>query len=274
MWPKRSVVYILFVDILVNTVNFSLIKLHIAGSVTLTLVLAPILYVILLGMGYTLIGKNVLGEYKRNARDSLTIAWGYFGIALFSSIVLGIVILGFIVGVEGLNSLTRIEYPSTPLQAQSLSQTLALVALSLLIVGPAEETIFRGMVYGSMLDSSGWTNWRRLNVIQALAFGFAHLYYLYILGPLGLVALVEIIGMGYGLGWAYYKCGGGLSGPIIVHGFWDASSFLLLYPTTILLGAYLKLGFFILVIYSIVKIAKNNSALRARHGYDNFYKQI
>ncbi len=251
---KQAITYILFIDVLVNAVNFSLIKLGLAGSVTLTLVLAPLLYAVLLGVGYSLRGKRVLDDYKRNFRDSIFLVWGYFGIALFTSIIIGVIILGFIVGAEGLNSLLRYEYPSTPIQAQTLTQTLALVALSLLVVGPAEETIFRGMVYGSLLDSSEWRNWRRLNIVQATAFGFAHLYYFYLLGPLGFVALAEIIGMGYGLGWAYYKCGGGLIGPIVVHGFWDASSFLLLYPTTLLLGGLLKLGIFILIVYSLVKI--------------------
>ena len=259
---KQGIAYIIFIDVLVNAVNFSLIKLGLAGSVGITLVLAPLLYAVLLGVGYTLRGKRILEDYKRNARDSLYLAWGYFGIALFTSIVIGVIILGFIVGAEGLNSLLRYEYPSTPIQTQTLTQTLALVALSLLVVGPAEETIFRGMVYGSLLDSFEWRNWRRLNIIQATAFGLAHLYYFYLLGPLGFVALAEIIGMGYGLGWAYYKCGGSLVGPIVVHGFWDASSFLLLYPATLPLGGLLKLVFFLLIVSSLIKIVLRNRHYR------------
>ena len=67
---KHGIAYIIFIDVLVNAVNFSLIKLGLAGSVGITLVLAPLLYAVLLGVGYTLRGKRILEDYKRNARDS------------------------------------------------------------------------------------------------------------------------------------------------------------------------------------------------------------
>jgi membrane protease YdiL (CAAX protease family) len=255
---KSPAAYIVFVDVFVNLVNLILIRLGVAGSVGITLAVAPALYAVLLVAGYPLRGRRLLEEYGRNRRDSLVLAWGYFGLALFLSVLIGIIILSVIIGVEGFDSLIRYEYPSTPVQVHTFTQTLLLSAFSLGVVGPAEETIFRGIAYGSLLDSTGWTRWRTLNLLQAVGFGLAHLYYFYLLGPLGAVAVAEIVGMGYGLGWAYYKSGGGLAGPILVHGFWDASSFLLLYPSTLVVGGALKLLFIVVFMVSVTRIVARN----------------
>lgn len=259
---RKGLFYLALVDVVANATNYAAIRLGFAGSVEAALIVGPTLYAALLALGFKLRGGSLLEEYGRNAGDSLRLSWGYFGISLFVSAIVGGIILAFIVGFEGLDSITHYQYPSNPIRANNLTQTLELVALSLVVVGPAEETIFRGASYGLMLDHYHWTKWRRLNLIQALGFGLAHLYYLYTLGPLGVVALAEIVGMGYGLGWAYYKCGGSLAGPIIVHGLWDGSSFLLLYPATSVLGGALKALFFILVVYSIVGIALRGRGLR------------
>lgn len=258
----KGLYYIVLVDAVVNATNYAAIRLGLAGNVGTTLALSALLYGALIAAGLRLRGKKLLEEYRRNAADSLSLGWGYFGISFAVSIAVGATIVGLLLGLGGLGGTLRYGYPSNPIRTQSLGATLLLAAFSLLVVGPAEETIFRGCAFGLLLDSSGWERWRRLGLIQAAGFGLAHLYYFYLLGPLGTVALVEIVGMGYGLGWAYYRSGGGLAGPIAVHGLWDSSTFLLLYPQTAVFGGLLKALFFVLVLYSLAKIVSRNRSIR------------
>jgi membrane protease YdiL (CAAX protease family) len=252
MVKSTGYVYLLGVVATINLINYLSYAFltSLATNPTFLLFITIALYIPFVALALYLRGENIAAEILNNPYFSLTRTWGYVGVSLMLGSLIGAIALLSVAGVQGANPLDYFKYTANPNIVVSKNEAVSMAFASLLVVGPSEELIFRGLLYGALLDSNKWRNWKRLNFIQALGFGLSHLYYLFFLGLGSLVVISAIAGMGYGLGWAYYRSGGGLTGPIVVHGVWDASAFLTLYSGTLVLGSTGRVIIFVLMFIS------------------------
>ncbi|WP_255150082.1 CPBP family intramembrane glutamic endopeptidase [Halorarius halobius] len=119
--------------------------------------------------------------------------WGYLplGIVLLIVTLLGAQVL--LMGVLG--------FERTPSQSLADPVMLSRLLTLLVLVGPAEELIFRGTVQQSLGDRFG--EWPAI-LIAATLFGFGHVS-LWATAPGDLLWLVAQTGAGVVLGWVYYR---------------------------------------------------------------------
>lgn len=192
----------------------------VAGSTTVGLVVL----VVAGEVGYLAVGVG----YLRGLADGVPLARpspGRLGLAVLASVAL--VALGQ--GVLRLVPGAGIEDVSSALGQGAVDPTVLLVlaAVSLLLVGPAEEVLFRGAVQGTLRLAFGpWSA-----VLGASAV-FVAVHALALVGqPLvsGVVALAVIGLVSVVLGYAFERTGS-LVVPIVVHS---------LYDCLLLVGAYL-----------------------------------
>jgi membrane protease YdiL (CAAX protease family) len=92
-------------------------------------------------------------------------------------------------------------------------------------VGPAEEYLFRGFVYGGLLTIFKGQHWISLAFISSILFGAAHLYYAIVYGVSSLLPFTDLVTFGMAMSITYYLSGGDLVIPAAIHGVYDATGF-------------------------------------------------
>ena len=100
-----------------------------------------------------------------------------------------------------------------------------MVAFSFLVVGPSEEYLFRGFVFGGLLNVSKGRHWLVLALISSIFFAAIHLYYAVTYGVASLVAFADLITFGMAMAATYYVSGGNLLVPARLHGAYDATAY-------------------------------------------------
>jgi hypothetical protein len=101
-----------------------------------------------------------------------------------------------------------------------------MVFASVLLVGPAEQCLFTGYVFGGLLSLDRERHWVILAFLSSLSFALAHLYYATTYGIASLVVLANLIAFGMAMNFTYYFSGGNILVPALIHGFYDAGGFL------------------------------------------------
>jgi len=122
---------------------------------------------------------------------------------------------------------------------------LVMIGASILFVGPFEEYIFRGFVFGGLLSILHRRHWIFLAVLSSLLFASAHLYYGVVYQAASLTIFVDLFAFGMGMSFIYYFSGGNLFIPAVLHGLYDAAGF----ASVVLSSSYevnLKLGLILL----------------------------
>ncbi len=168
-------------------------------------------------------GREILKRAGRNGGTALKLGLGFFGAfaiaGIFLSIVALIVILTFYP--QTLNLLNK---PNPVLQVPP-DLAWVMTAASLLVVGPAEEFLFRGFVYGGLLNIFKGRHWLVLALLSSFVFASVHLYYVVTYGVASAIPLIELITFGMAMAMTYYVSGGNLIVPAIIHGVYDATAF-------------------------------------------------
>jgi membrane protease YdiL (CAAX protease family) len=171
-----------------------------------------------------LFGFPILRKAFRHNAAALKLGLGLFG-------------LFCLLGILAASSIFRLIVMADPQAANFLNRpnpvlhvppkfAWVMVWLSLLVVGPVEEYIFRGFVYGGLLNLFKSRHWLGLAFFSSALFAIAHLYYALVYGIASLIIFVELFAVGTGLAVPYYLSGGNLFIPIILHGLYDATGFL------------------------------------------------
>jgi membrane protease YdiL (CAAX protease family) len=101
-----------------------------------------------------------------------------------------------------------------------------MMLISVVVIGPVEEYIFRGFVYGGLLNLYKGQHWLSLAFLSSLFFAVAHLYYALVYGIASLIALADLIAFSMAMSFAYYFSGGNVLVPALIHGLYDAGGFL------------------------------------------------
>jgi membrane protease YdiL (CAAX protease family) len=138
------------------------------------------------------------------------------------------------------------------------AEALVMIAVSMLVIGPAEEYLFRGFMYGGLLSMTKGKHWLPLAVVSSLLFAFSHGYYLLTYQEASPVFFIQIIAFGLGMCITYYWSGGNLVALAVIHGLIDVIGFLgVATSRTVALAAqsvFVAIGLVFLFLYVAKKI--------------------
>jgi membrane protease YdiL (CAAX protease family) len=113
-----------------------------------------------------------------------------------------------------------------PLLQVSPEVAWLMVGVSFLIVGPAEEYLFRGFVFGGMLSFFKSRHWLSVAFVSSIFFAIVHIYYAEVYEVASLVQFVDLMAFGMAMAATYYVSGGNLIVPALIHGAYDATAFI------------------------------------------------
>lgn len=169
-------------------------------------------------------GRFILRNAFLRTRSTVKIGLGFFGILTVAGIIVSLLIGVMLLHLDPL----ALKLLQKPIPVLHVGPELAWVMVwaSIAVVGPCEEFIFRGFVYGGLLNLFGTTHWLILAFLSSLLFAAVHLYYALTYGIASLIPFVDIVAIGMALAITYYRSGGNLLIPALIHGVYDATGFL------------------------------------------------
>lgn len=133
-----------------------------------------------------------------------------------------------------------------------------MIVVSLLVVGPAEEYIFTGLVYGGIISLYKNRRWLSLAFISSIFFATAHFYYAYVYEIASIIIFTQLVAFGMAMAATYYVSDGNLIIPALIHGLYDATAFLgvAISPeiTFLLRGAMILIGIILSIIILIQRL--------------------
>lgn len=171
-----------------------------------------------------LFGRPIMSSAFAHNTGALKLGLGLFGVFL---------LLGELLGTLALQGLTYFQpdaanFLNRPNPVLNVSEEHAwlMVLISMVIVGPAEEFLFRGFVFGGLLSVYRGRHWIKLAFASSLIFAAVHLYYALVYGYASIIAFILIVSISMGLSATYYLSGGNLLIPALLHGAYDAAGFI------------------------------------------------
>ncbi len=175
-------------------------------------------------------GREILHRAGKNNKSALKWGLSLFGALTLVAFVLTIVVLVIILQFDP----KAVDLLNKPNPVLNVPQNVAwiLIAVSFLVVGPAEEYLFRGFMYGGLLNITKGKHWFPLAVISSLLFAAVHAYYAVTYGIASAVAFINIVAFGVAMCITYYWTGGNILVPAFIHGLYDATGFLGIATTT------------------------------------------
>jgi len=205
-------------------------------------------------------GRSIIKKASNQTLKAVKYGLGYFGAFTALSILVGIfiIILLTLFNPEAVNLLQK----PNPLLQVSPNVAWLMVGVSFLIVGPAEEYLFRGFVFGGMLSFFRNRHWLTIAFISSIFFAIVHLYYAEVYQVASLVQFVDLVAFGMAMAATYYVSGGNLVVPTLIHGSFDATAFIGV-ATSATLGDQLRelmilIGVFVAIaIFVEKKMSKN-----------------
>jgi len=199
-------------------------------------------------------GSAIIRRALGHTYTALKFGLGFFGAFTVLGVLVSVAIL-FILLVFDPSAVNLLNRPN-PVLNISPEFAWIMVGVSILVVGPAEEYLFRGFMYGGLLSLFKNRHWLSLAFVSSLLFAGVHLYYAFTYGIASSVQLTNLITFGMAMAAAYYFSGGNLLIPALIHGTYDATAFVgvatSLYVTAILRGIMIIIG----VIVAIVLFAQ------------------
>jgi membrane protease YdiL (CAAX protease family) len=169
-------------------------------------------------------GKSILRRAFRHSGIALRLGLGSFGIFTLLGMVASLLIVAILLDFDPA-ALNLLEKPVPVLHVPPRVASI-MVWASLMVIGPCEEFIFRGFVFGGLLSLFGVRHWLALAFLSSVLFAAVHLYYLLTYGVASLVPFLDIVAVGMALAVTYYLSGGNLLVPALIHGAYDATGFM------------------------------------------------
>lgn len=207
-------------------------------------------------------GGSIVRSAFKNGRVAVKLGLSSFG--MFE-------LLGGLVGAVVLSMITYL-YPDSESVLSRRNPVLnvpprlgwVMIFTSMVIVGPAEEYIFRGFVYGALLRLYGQHHWLALALLSSVFFAAAHLYYALVYGVASLVAFVDLLAFSLAMSFTYYFSGGNLLVPALIHGLYDAAGFLAVAvspsASNNMRGAMILAGLSVAVVLAARRLRRTSSA--------------
>ena len=183
-----------------------------------------VVYAIPVIVALLIFGREILKRAGKNNRVAAQLGLGLFGVFTVLGIIVAVIVLLIITQFNpGVQSL--LSRPN-PVLNVSPKEAWLLIAISFLIVGPAEEFLFRGFMFGGLLSIFKGKNWIALAVLSSAMFAAVHAYYAVTYEVASAVAFIELISFGFAMCVTYYWSDGNLVILALIHGAFDATGFL------------------------------------------------
>jgi membrane protease YdiL (CAAX protease family) len=182
-------------------------------------------------------GKEIFSRSAKNNKSAFQLGLGLFGAFTALSVFLSTVALAILLQFNP----QAIDLLSKPNPVLNVSPNIAwiMIALSLLVVGPAEEYIFRGFMYGGLLNMTKGRHWLPLALASSFLFTSVHAYYAITYEAASVIPFITITTFSIAMSITYYWSGGNLLVPALIHGLYDATGFLGI-ATTSEIGLYAR----------------------------------
>ena len=205
-------------------------------------------------------GKQILSRAAKNNQTAFKQGLGLFSsfyvLGVFLSIVALAIILLFTPSAQQILEKTNPALDVSPMVAWIM------IAVSMLVIGPAEEYLFRGFMYGGLLRISKGKYWLPLAVLSSVMFASAHAYYALTYGVASPVFFIQLITFGFAMAVTYQWSGGNLVAISVVHGLNDAIGFLGVATTRQIgltaQGIFIAVGLFFAISYVLLKKVRIN----------------
>lgn len=200
------------------------------------------------------LGRPILKRAFKNNKIGFSYSIAFFGIAVVLTYIIIVATLYFISQINP-EWLLPLDQPLPFLEISS-NYAWLMIVISMLVIGPAEEFLFRGFVFGGMLRLFRHRHWLYSAFLSSVIFALAHLYYFFIFGLISFIFFFDIVAIGMALAIAYYYSKGNLVAPAFIHGFFDATDFLGIATAThvgILLRILMAILGLIVAFYLIIK---------------------
>jgi membrane protease YdiL (CAAX protease family) len=204
-------------------------------------------------------GRTIISKALRHMYTALRYGLGYFGVFTILGFSAGFLIV-FLLTIFDPAATNLLHKPNPVLQ---VSPELAwfMVAFSLLVVGPSEEYLFRGFVFGGLVNIFKGRHWLVLAFVSSIFFAGVHLYYAVVYGVASLVQFVDLITFGMAMAATYYVSGGNLLVPAIIHGAYDATGYLGVATSSDIGGQLRELMIFIGLIIAVFIFSRRKKGL-------------
>jgi membrane protease YdiL (CAAX protease family) len=201
-------------------------------------------------------GRETIKRAKNNMGKAFKLGLGLFGAFTVAGIFLSIAALIVILFLDP-TAVSLLNRPNPVLQIPP-STAWIMTGLSILIVGPAEEYMFRGFTYGGLLNVFKGKHWITLAFLSSVLFMALHLYYVITYGVASAVPLIDLTTFGMAMAMTYYLTGGNIVAPALIHGVYDATGFIGV-ASTITIGLILRATLLTTaVIFAAIYIRREN----------------
>jgi membrane protease YdiL (CAAX protease family) len=169
-------------------------------------------------------GKSIIRHANNHFFSAIKFGLGMFGAFMDLAIIVTVVILIALLALDPA-AIDLLNRPNPLLQIPP-EAAWTMVLMSFLVVGPVEEYLFRGFVFGGMLAIFKNRHWLVLAFASSVLFAAVHLYYGLVYGVASLVLFTNLVAFGMATAVTYYLSGGNLLIPTLIHGAYDATGFL------------------------------------------------
>ena len=182
------------------------------GSITGYLVVygIPVLVVSLM------FGRQLLHRAGKNNKDATKFGLGLFGVLIIISLLLSIITLVIITHFDP-HAANLLNKPNPVLNVPP-NVAWVMIPVSILVVGPAEEYLFRGFIYGGLLSIFKGRYWIPLAAVSSVMFASVHVYYVVTYGVASALPFIDLITFGLAMSITYYWSGGNILVPALIHG--------------------------------------------------------
>ena len=175
-------------------------------------------------------GRQLLQRAFKNNKDAAHFGLGLFGVLTVVSLVLSFIALAIITHFDP-HAANLLNKPNPVLNVSS-SVAWLMIPVSILVVGPAEEYLFRGFIYGGLLSISKGKYWILLAAVSSVMFASVHAYYALTYSIASVLPFIDLIAFGLAMCITYYWSGGNIVMLALIHGLYDATDFLGVATTT------------------------------------------
>jgi membrane protease YdiL (CAAX protease family) len=171
-----------------------------------------------------LFGRQLLQRAGKNNKDAAKYGLGLFSVLTIMGLLLSIIVLAIITHFDP-HAANLLNKPNPVLNVPSNVAWL-MIPVSILVVGPAEEYLFRGFIYGGLISIFKGRYWILLAIVSSVIFASVHAYYAVTYGITSVLPFIDLIAFGIAMSIAYYWSGGNLLVLALIHGLYDATDFL------------------------------------------------
>lgn len=169
-------------------------------------------------------GRTIARSAFNHTLNALKMGLSMFGAFTLLGVVVATAIF-YIIAILDPAAINLLHRPN-PVLHVSPEFAEIMIWISLLVIGPAEEYLFRGFMYGGLLSLFRDHHWFSLAFVSSILFAAVHLYYAFIYGIASLVPFTDLVTFGMAMAATYYLSGGNLLVPALIHGVYDATGFI------------------------------------------------